>query len=106
MHPFRVSINAKGGDCWHVYRKSVLVIDGKNNRKPNLERVEDEKSQKRYWFPEVQTRSKRWTRRRRKGRDPCTLRKPSKSERSETQEEERQRLRIRSSEFLSVIRLI
>jgi hypothetical protein len=29
--PFRVSINAKGGYCWHVYRKSVLVIDGKNN---------------------------------------------------------------------------
>jgi hypothetical protein len=28
---FRVSINAKGGDCWHVYRQSVLVIDGKNN---------------------------------------------------------------------------
>jgi hypothetical protein len=19
-HPFRVSINVKGGDCWHVYR--------------------------------------------------------------------------------------
>jgi hypothetical protein len=31
VQPFRVSINAKGGDCWHVYRKSVLVIDGKNN---------------------------------------------------------------------------
>jgi hypothetical protein len=29
--PFRVSINAKGRDCWQVYRKSVLVIDGKNN---------------------------------------------------------------------------
>jgi hypothetical protein len=28
--PLTVSINAKGGDCWHVYRKSVLVIDGKN----------------------------------------------------------------------------
>ena len=27
--PFRVYINAKGGYCWHVYRKSVLVIDGK-----------------------------------------------------------------------------
>jgi hypothetical protein len=29
--PFRVSINAKGGDCWHVYRQSMIVIDGKNN---------------------------------------------------------------------------
>jgi hypothetical protein len=28
---FKVAINAKGGDCWHVYRKSVLVIDGKNS---------------------------------------------------------------------------
>jgi hypothetical protein len=32
VHPFMVSINAKGGDCWHVYRKSVLFIDGKNKR--------------------------------------------------------------------------
>jgi hypothetical protein len=31
VQSFRVSINAKEGDCWHVYRKSVLVIDGKNN---------------------------------------------------------------------------
>jgi hypothetical protein len=31
VHPFKVAINAKGGDCWHVYRQSVLVIDGKNN---------------------------------------------------------------------------
>jgi hypothetical protein len=31
VQPFRVAINAKGGDCWHVYRKSVLVIDGKNH---------------------------------------------------------------------------
>jgi hypothetical protein len=29
--PLRVSINAKGGDCWHAYRQSVLVIDGKKN---------------------------------------------------------------------------
>jgi hypothetical protein len=28
---FKVAINAKGVDCWHVYKKSVLVIDGKNN---------------------------------------------------------------------------
>ena len=28
---FKVSINAKGGYCWHVYRHSVLVIDGKNS---------------------------------------------------------------------------
>jgi hypothetical protein len=41
VQPFRVSINAKGGYCWHVYRKSVLVIDGKNNND------EDEKAQKR-----------------------------------------------------------
>jgi hypothetical protein len=31
VQSFRVSINAKGGYCWHVSRKSVLVIDGKNN---------------------------------------------------------------------------
>jgi hypothetical protein len=31
VQSFRVSINAKGGYCWHVYRQSVLVIDGKNN---------------------------------------------------------------------------
>jgi hypothetical protein len=31
MQPFKVTINAKGGDYWHVYRQSVLVIDGKNN---------------------------------------------------------------------------
>jgi hypothetical protein len=31
VQSFRVSINAKGGDCWHVYKKSVIVIDGKNN---------------------------------------------------------------------------
>jgi hypothetical protein len=29
VQPFRVPINAKGGDCWHVYRDNVLVIDGK-----------------------------------------------------------------------------
>jgi hypothetical protein len=29
--PFRVSINAKGEYFWHVYRKSVLAIDGKKN---------------------------------------------------------------------------
>jgi hypothetical protein len=26
---------AKGGYCWHVYKKSVLFIDGKNNNKNN-----------------------------------------------------------------------
>jgi hypothetical protein len=31
VHPFRVAINAKGGYFWHVYKKSVLFIDGKNN---------------------------------------------------------------------------
>jgi hypothetical protein len=31
VQSIRVSINAKGGDCWHVYRQSVLVINGKNN---------------------------------------------------------------------------
>jgi hypothetical protein len=25
---FKVAINAKGGDCWHVYQEGVLVIDG------------------------------------------------------------------------------
>ena len=33
---FRVVINAKGGDCWHVYMKSVLVIDGKNNNNDGI----------------------------------------------------------------------
>ena len=47
MQPFRVAINAKGGDCWHVYMKNVLVIDGKNNIEPNLESIEDEKDLKR-----------------------------------------------------------
>jgi hypothetical protein len=39
----------RGGDqkCWHVYRKSVLVIDGKKNNEPNLKRAEEEKDQKR-----------------------------------------------------------
>jgi hypothetical protein len=52
MQSFRVSINAKGGDCWHVYRQSVLVIDGKNNnddgmfRKGNEERNNDGKQGK------------------------------------------------------------
>ena len=32
VQPFRVAINAKGGDCWHVGSKSVLDIDGKNNK--------------------------------------------------------------------------
>jgi hypothetical protein len=30
MQSLRVAINEKGGYCWHVYRQSVLVIDGKN----------------------------------------------------------------------------
>jgi hypothetical protein len=29
MHAFRVAINAKGEYCWHVYRQSVISIDGK-----------------------------------------------------------------------------
>jgi hypothetical protein len=41
VQPFRVAINAKGGDFWHVYRKSVLVIDGKTNSEINLERASD-----------------------------------------------------------------
>ena len=36
VQSFRVAINAKGGDCWHVYRQSVLVIDGKNNREDGI----------------------------------------------------------------------
>jgi hypothetical protein len=31
VYPFWFSINAKGGDCWNVYRQSVLVIDRKKN---------------------------------------------------------------------------
>jgi hypothetical protein len=37
----------KGEIVGMFYRKSVLVIDGKNNNEPNLESAEDEKSQKR-----------------------------------------------------------
>jgi hypothetical protein len=33
---FRVAINAKGGYCWHVYRKSMLLIDGKNNNNDSM----------------------------------------------------------------------
>jgi hypothetical protein len=50
VQPFRVSINENGGDFWHVYRKSVLFIDGKNNSEPNLESVEEKKAHKRWQF--------------------------------------------------------
>jgi hypothetical protein len=30
VYSFKVSINSKGGDCWHVYRQIFLVIHGKN----------------------------------------------------------------------------
>ena len=33
---FRVAINAKGGDCCHVYKKRMLVIDGKNNNNDGM----------------------------------------------------------------------
>jgi len=49
MQSFMVSINAKGRDCWHVYRKSVLsllertavkqsvlFIDGKKNNNDGM----------------------------------------------------------------------
>jgi hypothetical protein len=36
MQSFKVVINAKGGDCWHAYRKSVLVINGKNNSEDGI----------------------------------------------------------------------
>jgi hypothetical protein len=26
VQPFRVAINAKGGDCWHVYRRVCLSL--------------------------------------------------------------------------------
>jgi hypothetical protein len=26
VHSFRVAINAKGGDCWHVYRHACLSL--------------------------------------------------------------------------------
>ena len=26
VQPFRVAINAKGGDCWHVYRQVCLSL--------------------------------------------------------------------------------
>jgi hypothetical protein len=31
VQPFKVATNAKGGDFCHVYRQSVLFIEGKNN---------------------------------------------------------------------------
>jgi hypothetical protein len=34
--PFRVAINTKGGDFCHVYKKSVLVINGKNNNNDGM----------------------------------------------------------------------
>jgi hypothetical protein len=42
VQSFRVSINAKGGDCLQVYKKNVFVIDGKKKIKPNLDSAEDE----------------------------------------------------------------
>jgi hypothetical protein len=33
---FRVAITAKGEDCWHVYKKSVLAIDGKNKNNDDM----------------------------------------------------------------------
>jgi hypothetical protein len=47
VYPFRVSINAKGGYCWHVYRKSVLAIDGKHKSKyETLQTLSQEKGQR------------------------------------------------------------
>jgi hypothetical protein len=51
--PVKVSINAKGRDCWHVYRKSgVLVIDGKNRtwsrRKHKIRRRSEQYAEKQY----------------------------------------------------------
>jgi hypothetical protein len=28
VHSFRVAINAKGGDCWHVFRQVCLSLMG------------------------------------------------------------------------------
>ena len=36
VESFRVAFNAKRGDCGHVYRQSVLVIDGKNNNDDDM----------------------------------------------------------------------
>jgi hypothetical protein len=47
MHPFRVAINAKGGDCWHVYRQSVLFIDGNNNNEDIEEKSREAQEEKR-----------------------------------------------------------
>jgi hypothetical protein len=47
VQPFRVAINDKRGDFWHVYSKNVLFIDDKNNSETNLERKKEEKAQKR-----------------------------------------------------------
>jgi hypothetical protein len=43
VQPFRVAINANGGYCWHVYRKNVLVIDGKKNNEAILESAKEGK---------------------------------------------------------------
>jgi hypothetical protein len=37
----------RGKIVGNFYMKSVFFIDGKNKNKPNLERAEDEKAQKR-----------------------------------------------------------
>jgi hypothetical protein len=42
VHPFRVAINAKGGDCWNVYRKSVFFIDGKNKKDDGKHEINDD----------------------------------------------------------------
>jgi hypothetical protein len=34
--PFKVAISAKGGDFWHVYRLSMLVIDGNNKNNDGM----------------------------------------------------------------------
>jgi hypothetical protein len=47
VQPFRAVINAKGGYCWDVYRKSVLVIDEKKKIKDEtLQSVSQEKGQR------------------------------------------------------------
>jgi hypothetical protein len=55
LAPFQKTLSM---DCWHVYRKSVFVIDGKNRRqrrrkhkkRRRSEKYVEMKDQKRYCF--------------------------------------------------------
>jgi hypothetical protein len=54
VQPFRVAINAKGGDCWHIFQeKNVLIIDGKNNNN-DTQKIDGKKNSKKNNNEEIQ----------------------------------------------------